>query len=129
GTGRASAGAADTPMGTPSATASGTDTPSATGTAPSGTASAPGTASPGAGGLAVAVASASAAVAQYDKLELRLALAGSVASAPELPYDPAPPPGLAGRVGLTVEGLFLPPGAADWGAALVQPAFLYQDYE
>ena len=52
-----------------------------------------------------------------------------MASLPQLPYDAAPPPGLAGRVGITVEGLFLPPGQDNWALAQRQPGFLYQDYE
>ncbi len=68
-------------------------------------------------------------VSIYDRVELAFNVLGSPATRPDFPYDPKPPPGLQGRVGITVEGLFLPPGESDWGRAIVQPAFRYQAYE
>ena len=65
----------------------------------------------------------------YEKFELTFDVNNSVASNPQLPYDPAPPSGLPGRIGVSVEGLFLPPDETDWDRAFRQPGFLYQDYE
>jgi hypothetical protein len=65
----------------------------------------------------------------YHKFEVTFAVDGTSATNPDFPYDPNPPPGLPGRIGMTVEGLFLPPGASDWNQALVQPAFPYQGFE
>ena len=36
---------------------------------------------------------------------------------------------MTGQSGISVEGLFLPPGQTDWQRALRQPGFLFQDYE
>lgn len=33
------------------------------------------------------------------------------------------------KKGISVDGLFLPPGESDWNNAIIQPAFYYQDYE
>lgn len=80
--------------------------------------------------LAISGLSASAAtVPLYDKFELTFNVDNTVATNLQFPYDPAPPPGLPGRIGVTVEGLFLPPGETDWQRALRQPGFLYQPYE
>ena len=81
-------------------------------------------------GLSLSSLAASPSVVPlYDKLELTFDVENTVATNPQFPYDPAPPPGLPGRVGISVEGLFLPPGETDWQRALRQPGFLYQDYE
>src|ERR1700694_738281 len=80
---------------------------------------------------ALAVGSPSADVSSvplYEKFEATFSLTGTAATSLQLPYAPAPPAGLAGRTGISVEGLFLPPGQTDWGNAIHQPAFLYQDY-
>ena len=55
-------------------------------------------------------------------------MVGSNATRPDFPYDPAPPPGLAGRTGITVEAHFLPPGGTNWNQAVIQPAFRYQAF-
>jgi len=65
----------------------------------------------------------------YDKFELTFSLGDSLASRPDFPYDPSPPPGLPGRIGVTVDALFLPPGQVDWNKAQVQPAFRYQPFQ
>lgn len=65
----------------------------------------------------------------YEKLEIAFDLRGVVAANLDFPYDPAPPPGLAARAGITVDGLFLPPGETDWARAIIQPAFRYQAYQ
>lgn len=68
-------------------------------------------------------------VALYEPLEIAFDIAGSAATRPDFPYDPDPPPGLAGRVGITVEGQFLPPGETDWSHAQTQPGFRYQAFQ
>lgn len=65
----------------------------------------------------------------YDKFELTFTVNNSVATNPQFPYDPATPPGLQERCGISVEGLFLPPGEDDWQHAIRQPGFLYQNYD
>jgi hypothetical protein len=65
----------------------------------------------------------------YDKFEIAVDLTGTVATNLDFPYDPAPPPGLPGRIGVSVEAQFLPPGESEWSLALVVPAFRYQPYE
>jgi hypothetical protein len=72
---------------------------------------------------------ARASVPLYQKFEITFDVAGTVATNLDFPYDPAAPPGLPGRIGVSVEALFLPPGESDWGRALLQPAFRYQPYE
>ncbi len=67
-------------------------------------------------------------VPMYEAAQIAFDIAGTVASNLDFPYDADPPPGLAGRVGITVEGLLLPPGETDWTQAVIQPAFRYQDY-
>lgn len=90
-------------------------------------------ADPGAGasaGVAIAnVTASTSSVPLYDKFELSFDIQGSAASNLQFPYDPAPPPGLVGRTGISAEGLFLPPGASDWSQAKVVPGFLFQDYD
>jgi uncharacterized repeat protein (TIGR01451 family) len=79
-----------------------------------------------ASGLTIADVQASAAsVGLYEKFELTFNVTNTVATYLDWPYDPAPPPGVLAGVGITVEGLF---SNDDWATALVQPAFLYQDY-
>jgi hypothetical protein len=65
----------------------------------------------------------------YEKFELAFSITGSVATRLDFPYDPAPPPGIVGRTGITVEALFLPPKASKWSQAIIQPAFRYQSYQ
>lgn len=63
---------------------------------------------------------------QYEKVEIAFDVEGAAEANPYLPYDLEPAPGLATGVGITVDGLFLPPGRTDWSQAAVQPAFYYQ---
>ncbi|MCS6844018.1 MAG: DUF5060 domain-containing protein [Caldilineales bacterium] len=65
-------------------------------------------------------------VGLYEKFELTFDVLGSVATLPDFPYDPAPPPGVPAGVGITVEALFTPD---NWATTLVQPAFRYQAYQ
>lgn len=68
-------------------------------------------------------------VTEYAKFEITFSIDNTIATNLQFPYDPAPPPGLSPGVGVTVNGLFLPPGQADWSRAIVQPGFLFQDYQ
>ncbi len=65
----------------------------------------------------------------YEKFELTFDVNGGTFTNPQFPYDPSPPPGLPGRGGISVEGLFLAPDQSDWSTAFRQPGFLYQDYQ
>lgn len=65
----------------------------------------------------------------YEKFESDFLVIGSVATNPDFPYDPDEVPGLPTRVGISAEGLFLPPDERDWSRAIVQPAFRYQPFE
>ncbi|MHB1131368.1 MAG: hypothetical protein ACYC4L_03170 [Chloroflexota bacterium] len=69
------------------------------------------------------------AVPLYEKFELTFSVDNSAATNLQFPYDAAPPPGLVGRTGISVEGLFLPSGESDWQRAIRQSGFLYQDYQ
>jgi len=62
----------------------------------------------------------------YEKFEIKFDISGTVAENLQWPYDANNIPGLNTKSGITVDGLFLPPGEADWGRAHVVPAFLYQ---
>jgi hypothetical protein len=62
----------------------------------------------------------------YDKLEISFNVTGSNATNPQFPYDPQSVTGLTTGNGITVDGLFLPPGQSNWQNAIVYPAFLYQ---
>ena len=55
--------------------------------------------------------------ARYDKVEISFDVQSPAAANPYLPYDLEPVPGLATGVGITVDGLFLPPGRTDWSQA------------
>ena len=60
-------------------------------------------------------------VARYDKLEITFNVS-TVATNYYWPYDTVPNPGVPAGVGVSVDGLFLPPGQSDWSNAIVQPA-------
>jgi uncharacterized repeat protein (TIGR01451 family) len=70
------------------------------------------------------VSAASSTVGLYDPFVLTFSV-GSVATNPDFPYDPDPPPGVPAGVGITVDGLFSPD---NWTTVYTQPAFLYQPY-
>ena len=65
-------------------------------------------------------------VSLYDKFEVAFNITGSVAENLQWPYDPDSIAGLTTRVGITVDGLFLPPGESNWSNAMIVPAFLFQ---
>ena len=50
----------------------------------------------------------------------------TVAERPCWPYDESPNPGVAARVGVSVDGLF---SSDNWRTTVIQPAFYYQDYQ
>lgn len=69
----------------------------------------------------------------YDRFEATFDITGTVATNPQWPYDPTSVTGLTVNnenqnisPGITVDGLFLPPGQTNWGNAIIQPAFLFQ---
>ena len=70
----------------------------------------------------------------YEKYEISFDV-NTAAQQLYWPYDPAPaantaehPNAVSAGVGITVDGLFLPPGETDWNKAIRQPAFCYQKY-
>src|SRR4030065_1933631 len=65
-------------------------------------------------------------IPKYEKFEVTFNINDTVATNFQFPYDGQVVPNLINRVGITVDGLFLPPGESDWNNALVQPGFLYQ---
>ena len=70
------------------------------------------------------VSQSSSTVPLYDKLEVRFDINGTVAENLQWPYDPDNISGLTTKTGITVDGLFLPPGEKNWANAYVIPAFL-----
>jgi hypothetical protein len=72
--------------------------------------------------LIIALSLFDESVAQYDTYEFSPAVT-TTASNPYLPYDIAPPPGVAPGLGATVDALYLAPGATEWR---VVPCFWYQ---
>jgi hypothetical protein len=65
-------------------------------------------------------------VGRYERFELTFEISGTTATNLQFPYDPDPPPGAPPGVGITVDGLFSNDG---WATTIVQPAFLYQDFD
>jgi len=72
------------------------------------------------------VSQSSSTVSLYDKLEVRFDINGTVAENLQWPYDSDNISGLTTKIGITVNGFFLPPGESNWSNAVVIPAFLYQ---
>jgi len=65
----------------------------------------------------------------WEKFELTFDINQTSATNLQWPYDTSPPPGLEGQVGITVDGLFLPPGESNWANAYIQPGFWYQEMD
>ncbi|MGQ9814316.1 MAG: hypothetical protein ACUVR3_04095, partial [Candidatus Roseilinea sp.] len=63
-------------------------------------------------------------LALFEKFEAHFDVA-TVATLPNLPYDPAPPAGLPAGAGVSVDVLLSPD---NWATVITQPAFLYQPY-
>jgi hypothetical protein len=82
------------------------------------------TASPG---LSISSITQSAStILLYEKFEISFDIDGMLAENLHWPYDPDEISGLPTKVGITVDGLFLPPGESNWDNALIIPAFLFQ---
>lgn len=67
-----------------------------------------------------------AAVERWEIFEATFAVENSAATHPQLPYDPAPPPGLEWVDGISVDAVFTPD---DWKTVYRRPAFMKQPYE
>lgn len=74
------------------------------------------------------VTTSGTSVGLYEKFEITFDVE-TVATNPFWPYDEQPNPGVPARVGVSVDGLFLPPGETGWENAIVQPGFFFQDFE
>lgn len=61
----------------------------------------------------------------YEKLEITFD-AGTTAANPYYPYDSAPPPGVDGNAGISVNMLVT---RDSWQNTITQPAFYYQDFD
>jgi len=64
-------------------------------------------------------------IPRYQKFEITFNV-DIVAQNLQLPYDPAPPAGLAPGIGVTVNALFTPD---NWQTVYVQPAFYYEEFQ
>lgn len=91
--------------------------------------------SPVMGVPSVGTISCPAGTGMYEKFECSFSITTSAANL-FWPYDPDPaantpehPHAVPAGVGVSVDGLFLPPGETNWAEAVIQPAFLYQDYQ
>ena len=71
----------------------------------------------------------------YEKFEVTFDVNDSVAQNPQWPCDTSQSTPTSGAyalptvVGISVDGLFLPPGQSNWSNALRQPAFLYTPHD
>jgi hypothetical protein len=63
-------------------------------------------------------------VPRYEKLEITFQV-DTVAENLQLPFDAAPPPGIAAGLGISVDALFSPDG---WNTVYSIPAFYYQEF-
>jgi hypothetical protein len=77
------------------------------------------------GALRITAVAYPASGERWDPLEITFALAGSAATHPHLPFDAAPPPGLAWVDGVSVNATFT---AGDGRTSYTRPAFLQQRY-
>ncbi|MCB9107495.1 MAG: hypothetical protein H6633_25050 [Anaerolineales bacterium] len=64
-------------------------------------------------------------IPRYQKFEITFQV-DTGAENLQLPFDPAPPPGLESGTGISVDALFTPD---DWQTVYAQPAFYYQIFE
>ena len=78
------------------------------------------------GGLQITSVSAPDTIARYGRFEVTFDVAGSVATNPQMPHDPAPPPGIPAGWGITVNAEFSRDG---FQTVHRIPAFYYQDYD
>lgn len=63
-------------------------------------------------------------IARNEKLEIDLDVA-TISEYVNLPFDPAPPPGIQPGIGVTVDALLSPD---NWQTTITQPAFFYQPF-
>ena len=77
-------------------------------------------------GLQIGGVTAPGSVPRLGKFEITFAISGSVATNPQMPYDPAPPPGIAANMGITVNADFSRDG---FRTVHTIPAFLYQEFD
>jgi hypothetical protein len=70
--------------------------------------------------------SAPASVAKYGKYEISFAIANTVATNMQWPYDASTPAGVTAGQGITVNAEFSPD---NWTTTYTQPAFYYQPYD
>src|SRR5688572_7296287 len=78
------------------------------------------------GSLQISGVSAPATVARYDKFEITFNVTGTVATNLQMPYDPAPPPGIPARWGISVGAQF---SRDNFQTIHTIPAFHYQSFE
>lgn len=64
-------------------------------------------------------------IPRFEKLEIDFQVKTSAENL-QMPYDPAPPPGLKPGTGISVDAYFTPD---DWQTVYRQPAFFYQDFD
>jgi hypothetical protein len=77
----------------------------------------------------ILVPTAPSTIPKYEKFEITFTITNSMATKPQWPYDPSPPPGITPGLGISVIGHFLPPGSADWTQAYQVPGFYYQSFD
>jgi hypothetical protein len=77
-------------------------------------------------GLQIASVTAPDSIPKYGKFEVTFSVLGSVATNLQMPYDPAPPPGIAANWGITVNAEFTRDG---FRTIHTVPAFVYQEHE
>ncbi len=68
-------------------------------------------------------------IEKFGMFEVAFGVEGSTYSNPYFPYDSAPPPGIAGGIGVSVDAWLLPPQQNDWGRAQRSACFYYQPYD
>ncbi len=81
--------------------------------------------SPPSGSISISnLSESSSSVGRYEKQEITFQVS-TVATNPQLPFDPSAPAGIDGSIGVSVEGVFTSPSGRVW----VQPAFFYEIFE
>lgn len=78
------------------------------------------------GALTISGVSAPSSVPRYGKFEVSFNVTGTVATNLQMPYDPAPPPGIPADWGITVNAEF---SRDNFQTTYTIPAFYYQHYE
>lgn len=78
------------------------------------------------GALEISGVSAPSSVPRYDKYEITFNVTGTVAANLQMPFDPAPPPGVPGNWGISVNAEF---SRDNFQTTHTIPAFYYQAYD